>query len=78
MPLGKVYGSEYYYASCNVEQYEWCRTHFGEPSKVSTDVNGRWYLYDPSLINESKFFSPYHTVWFRDEKDYMLWVLKWD
>lgn len=89
MSIGKVWGINYYY-DCFVNKldietikkfieydhadvditeellpddaYEWCCTQFGKPGKLTP--YSRWYVHEGS-------------VWFRDEKDYMLWVLIW-
>lgn len=89
MPIGKVYSQDYYYdyfvskldentikefieydqADVDITRelmpdnaLEWCYLQFGNPG--GHKPYGRWYVHEGA-------------VWFRDEKDYLLWVLRW-
>jgi len=71
---GKVYGARYYTAEPvggNWREMEaWCMEHFGTAGehiwgeKAAPEPAQRWYM------NNRKF-------WFRDERDRMIFVLKW-
>ena len=71
---GKVYGARYYTAEPvggNWREMEaWCIEHFGTVGehiwgeKAAPEPAQRWYM------NNRKF-------WFRDERDRMIFVLKW-
>lgn len=71
---GKVYGARYYTAEPvggNWREMEaWCMEHFGSAGEhiwgeaKAPEPAQRWYM------NNRKF-------WFRDEKDRMIFVLKW-
>ena len=71
---GKVYGARYYCAEPvggNWREMEsWCFEHFGDAGEhiwgndKAPEPAQRWYM------NNRKF-------WFRDEKDRMIFVLKW-
>lgn len=66
---GKVFGQPYYTVKPKgIPWYEmepWCRETFGPTPEFGVwEPNARWYM------NAEQF-------WFRDEKDRMLFVLRW-
>lgn len=66
---GKVFGQPYYTAEPKGISWDamedWCKETFGPTPKTGVwEPLGRWYM------NAERF-------WFRDEKDRMLFVLRW-
>ena len=66
LDFGRSNWYEAEYAAANFFNVQnWCIEHFGTPP-ITPDAASRWFVY------------PYHRVLlFRDEKDYIFFMLRW-
>ena len=68
---GTVYGEPYHYITIQwwntiPQIVEWCEETFGKEDPVSTWAPGkRWYQ------------ANYNSIWFRDEADLTVFLLRW-
>ncbi len=47
-----------------IEIHKWCVELFGTEDSIWDNYNGRWYIND-------------RRIWFRDESDLLVFILKW-
>jgi hypothetical protein len=65
--VGTVFGQPYHTIEPIInwiEIHKWCVELFGTEDSIWDNYNGRWYIND-------------RRIWFRDESDLLVFILRW-